>query len=711
MRGMSMGMGMTLALLASTSVAAIDAPFVSVNGTGAYDGGFVEYAATPTITEDVPFTVVRQGFDATGAAHTYMDTLYVPKTTSLGGAVRQPYPNHALQMPTKAALSDYIYSTDTPSGSVTNNSTLTSPKPVAGWERGARRLIGNTVGGDVFPIEISAFHRNARLGREVACVIVRFSDGVNPDVTGTISATEVSTFAGDKKALTVFKLGEVDLSSLDDGMITMNAKVYPWIGDASSVLDSADQTAQREFSPRYFHKNPTKFATPDVMYVNSTTGNDTTAAVNNGALPAATIMGAINRMRVTGYSTATTQIVIKNDATHPFTGSASGASTGYAAGLLVTRDPATTTLAGCIVQFGTNAIPNLEASLPSPITEASIVFKDVSLARTSTLYFVRGSTLHIECQIELCPVDNNNSGTTWVNVSDYCLYGVEISNPGGGGFNQNTTGQHRIWRGVSMTPNGGTIEVYHHTACDIVVGTALTTTGYGTTQDGLIMYCNAYRKINHTTGWFTISTEITKGFSYSQNLIEYIKGGTVIHSLGISHDGATNNTTHAILHNNTVVGAYEAGRWNVFYDEGATARTNKLQSVIGNIIVAFYIKGDVFVTNGARLGNVGPTYGVGMRNNFTMYQSNSALGGIQAPAFEGIGSIWGTSTSVRNDPLFTSYAGTTGTTGAYVAGLGDGDYTLDDLSPCKGLVTDAVLSHDLLGNARSVTGDTAGAYA
>jgi hypothetical protein len=108
---MSLGIGIGLPFggaAASGGPVPIDAPFASVNGTGAYDSWSAEYAATPSVPSPVAFTASREGYDASGNTTTYLDTLYV--TTR----VRQPYPNQASNSALTVALSDYIYSTDTP---------------------------------------------------------------------------------------------------------------------------------------------------------------------------------------------------------------------------------------------------------------------------------------------------------------------------------------------------------------------------------------------------------------------------------------------------------------------------------------------------------------------------------------------------------------------------------------------------------------------
>jgi len=118
----------------------------------------------------------------------------------------------------------------------------------------------------------------------------------------------------------------------------------------------------------------------------------------------------------------------------------------------------------------------------------------------------------------------------------------------------------------------------------------------------------------------------------------------------------------------------------------------------------------VFMTDGSRVGNWGFLYGVGCQGNMTQYIDATAggLGSAFAQEYPGLGCNYGTSATVRNDPLFVSYQGTFGppaTTGA-----GGGNYAVTASSPAKGMVSNAMFTYDAVGATRLATGDTAGAY-
>jgi len=79
--------------------------------------------------------------------------------------------------------------------------------------------------------------------------------------------------------------------------------------------------------------------------------------------------------------------------------------------------------------------------------------------------------------------------------------------------------------------------------------------------------------------------------------------------------------------------------------------------------------------------------------------------------YPGLRASVGASDTVRNDPLFTSYAGATYNGSVYAAGAGGGTYTRQSGSPCLARLPAAVLSHDLAGTPRAAVNNAAGAYA
>lgn len=720
---MSLSLSMTLANPRPASAAAtIPAPFASVNGPtqgptvpeAAYESWSVQYAAQPTITTPVPFTASRQGYDTAGATTTYLDTFYVTK------AVRQPYPNQGSQSALTAALSDYIYSTDTPSGSVTNNSTFTSPTPIANWATPHRRVVGNSIGGDTDPIEVEAYHRNARGGKQVACVIFTISDGTTTITTSAVSTPIVSNRAGDQNPVIVYRMPATDITSLTattSGVIllTVNAKVYPWIGASASIADSSAGTAGsgRDFGPRYFLKNVALAAAPYYVYINSSTGNNATAvgsttAATAAALPFLTFAAAWtylfnNRTVVDGCVIRINGTISDSPSFNNYK-----QNVGY---VTIERDPAVAR-SGAVLQFGLAGAlfrPWISANIVSPVTTSCVRFHDITIQRQGTGTF-QGETANLELIFDDINFDGDSRTGTWNSNSHDYFYGVTFTNvaTATNPLAQGTQ-QHRIMRGITADVNFGNIDGWHITGSTI---TRLGSISPNTSFTGGIVSFNKFLNNNASGPILGPGTSANySNWALVQNVIEFTSATTSASLLVSGDSPATGSNSHVVIHNNTLVGFFINGRSNLFYDENGSARTSKLQSVRGNIHTEINTKSDVFMTNGARIGNWGYMYGVGCAYEWSQYidASSAGLGSAFAQAYPGVGSSIGTSAATPQmaTSYFTNYQGTTsGPTG----GSGSGTYSLNVSAPVKGLVVDPVLAYDLAGTARPATLDTAGAY-
>ncbi len=701
----------------------IPAPFDSVNGTGAYDSWSAEYAATPSVPSPVAFTASRQGYDASGNTTTYLDTLYV--TTR----VRQPYPNQGTPgspnySALTVALSDYIYSTDTPSGTVTNNATLTSPVPICNWVTPHRSVVGDTIGGTVVPVEIVAFHRNARSGRQVASVVFSITDGTNTVTCTPVSSTVVSNRTGDRAPVIVYRMPETTISSLNNNaVITIRAQVYPWIGASASVADSSTGTAVngRDFGPRYFYRSTGLNTSPYYAYV-TTAGTAGGVFSTTPATAEATPFGSIVQMfdaLNSGAAGKADGVIVRigNDGGTPFvlTGSATSRNQDCAA-IIITRDP-NVARANDSVSWGLAAFrPRLLAGLDSPLTTGCINFRDISLVRTGAST-IRGETANqLEIQFNDVDIDNSTATANFLSDSSAYFYVATISALAASCSTLSAaTNEHRIFRGVSCTVGtGNNVENYLSVGCAWTSPAAFIISTR-TATGGIF----AFNRVNSPSGTAMLniggSADVTN-YAFCQNLIEWTST-TTGYILGVSNDSNTGNNTHVVIHNNTVAGAFIAGRCNLFYDEGPTARSSRLMSVRGNLWTQLNTKGDVFVLDGTRLGNWAYLYGVGCQGEWSQYidADSAGLGTAFAQAYAGRGSDLGetalTSTANMANSNFTSFQAVTVAAGpAYTVGAGGGTYTVSGSAPVKGIVETAALSHDFAGTARPTTADTAGAY-
>lgn len=630
---------------------------------------------------------IRQGYDTSANAVSFTDTLILTQR------IRQAYPNQASLDASRVALTDYVYSTDTVTN-VTNSSAETSPKPIANWVMIDRQVVGNSI-----HLELVAFHRDARSREAVACVIFRATDGTTT-VTQTVSTTEVSSRSTDQNPVVVHQC-DLDITSLNNtAVITVNAKVYPWVGAAASVLDSADQSGEREFSPRTFYKDTTLLAAPRVAYVR-TTGDDGTGVVSTtpataSANPFLTVLAAINAHHTAGGLDGAV-IYIGNDGGTPFVlGSTAATRTQTNVCLTITRESGVAR-ANARVSFGLAAFRTRFPFLR---------FYDVGIVRTGTLYFQGEAATQMRLFLDDIDFDNASHNAAFLSQAHSYLNGVTMTNLTASPLAA-ATYEHRMLRGVLGTGTAPNIEAW------LIVGSNFSgvgTFGRGTrTQAGSIAAFNKFPSLTLNGSYNLGSTEDVAGAAVVQNVFEYVSA-TENTGSRMSGDDASGDLTHIVYCNNTYVGFFNAGRSNIFYNEtAADLRTHKLNAVKGNIFVSINTKHDVFQTDGTFIGGWSFLYGVACNGNFSQFidADSGGLGSAFAQAFAGMGTLLGTSSTVRQDPLFTDYQGTTS---GPTAGAGGGTYTLQGGSSADGILEEPVLRFDLAGTTRATANTAAGAY-
>lgn len=721
----------------SNGVSLIAAPFVSVNGASTgpggpwvgnspYNGWSAEYSGSPPnafTPSATAFSVTRTGYDAAANATTYVDTFF-----ALQG-VRQPYPNQTSSSANTGALSDYVYSTDVVAGA-TNNSGTVSPKPIAAWVTPARSVITTSISA-----EIITAHRNARNGREVAAVQCRATDSLAVTVYGpVVYATTVSGRAGDKNPVIVTTC-TVDTTTLADGVVTLNAMVYPWIGASGSVLDSASSSVAREFSPRYFWKSS---ASPYYVYVKSAGagGNDTTCVASQteataAASPCATVSsaaaGALFKLNATAGK-VDGGIIKVNDAASFVLTTPTAALTQNAGCVTITKGP-NVTRAQAVVTFGLAAWrPKLSSGLVAPVTTGCVRFADITVQRTGSGAITGEAANNLEIQWDDIDFDNGSQNFTWLASAHDYMTGFTAINLTGNSPLGAGTNEHRLTRGLSVSIADGQVEGWW------MFGSTITRPGVigrgSRSFSGAMFGFNRFLDMQAASTFAFGADENVSQIALLQNLVEWTSA-TTNPALRVSADSASGGNDHMVVHYNTFVGAWQGGRWNAFYDEGATARSSTRASVIGNVAAAFYTKGDFFrgaVQGGGdastRLGNWAYLYGSGTPANYSQYSAAGILGTNEAQAYGGVGSLIGTSTSApqtADNTLYANYQALrvnaslnqfcVGAAGTYCAGAAGGSYVPASSSvPIKGIVASAVLSHDLAGTARPTTLDTAGAY-
>lgn len=205
--------------------------------------------------QKVHLTVADPGFDGEGNAVTRERTFTGAKI------LRRQWPNNAelmieanggdvlvrfvLRFPIYAASTIVAVTVDagaytgSNAGSpvaITNNSQRSYRKPLFGW----LNMPYERATGVAYDVEAVAYHRHAMLGRQVACI--RFDAS---DAAGNTAPTQLANMPA---LSTILRRGlppecyaaSIPLVALDQGsQCNVSARVYPWIGDASAVLDLA----------------------------------------------------------------------------------------------------------------------------------------------------------------------------------------------------------------------------------------------------------------------------------------------------------------------------------------------------------------------------------------------------------------------------------------------------------------------------------------
>ncbi|MEM8796182.1 MAG: hypothetical protein AAGE61_11490 [Pseudomonadota bacterium] len=236
-------------------------------------------------TGDPKYAVVtRQGFDSVASATTVDDQLLITQRTRT--------PGEATLTSDGIALQDYVYSTDTIAG-VTNNSLRIAPKPIAQWlNRDRERAESST-----YTVRLFVAHMHARNGLPVAGVRFVANDGAN---TVQSDITTLSNIAYSASGFTVPHYAtDIDLSTLNEGAVTIDAIVYPWVGTPfqisvdANTYPSPNLTTLRVWNDRAGSYSKL-FAYVDAVSGSNGTGVTSTNASTAQAAPYATIKGAID---------------------------------------------------------------------------------------------------------------------------------------------------------------------------------------------------------------------------------------------------------------------------------------------------------------------------------------------------------------------------------------------------------------------------------
>lgn len=638
------------------------------------------------------------------------------------------------------ALSDYVWDKDTSvtatiaaglytqggtvtgsfSGSVTNNSTLAYLQPVTNWDCEQRNLVTSSV-----PLSIVGMSNHPLNQEMLATVQFSCTDGAHN--------TSTYTLAGNAVTLTNDSLGTqwahyaqtVDVSGLDDGVITCNYKAYPHYGDSDAVFDTAGTApaARNEYDwlphPIKFLKHAAGAADygQAVAFVDPVNGQDSGGNIglakslkidganyltDAAARPFLTIENAIYAIgtyNTTNFSRSNVSngIVYLVEGTHQGTGDNNAyASSNDTTWLTITKAPAATK-ENVIINTNSN-------SSYRSVSGNYIKIKDVTLARDANYYIFVGSAGSL-WEVQDCTitdsVDNSSvfiyaSSNQFVEFRRNTISGLGAVGPVLISIGNSYTGSRSMGYSIKQignvfTNHGGRYFIFHEPPDG---------------NDGVICYNNKTTHIGNKAASWSGLASWTLGGMIANNLFEIIND----HNGGFATMGGTElhvgnySVRNLIFVNNNIVGA----RSFIAYDNFANILNNIQWLVAGNIVHYWAHKGDTFDDN--MYGNASPdnygswTINFGVNHYGNVFQESSFK-----QEFAGINSVR-LSVDAPEDLKYVDYQAQID--GTHPSETGGGDYHLQSDAPGINLYT-ALLPYDIEGNARSsgTYQDEAGCYA
>ncbi len=669
-------------------------------------------------------SLTSPGFDSSGNSTTRSRTVAGTK------AVRLPYPNQNSLNETssggnlvvRVALSEPIYSGDTSvtlsalsglvvnSGGagqssnaasgvvVTNSSTLGYPKVVGRWAwPGFERWTGDTL------VEAVVFHHFGRDAKPVACVKFDATDALGNSAAQQVATSMgKTTRTGDANVVSVYS-ATIPVSNLTQGqVVTARFRAYPWIGDSTSVLDSAvgaDGIAA-----------PAADLTPLMGFIDKNNALAVYASVDgtNGSAGGAAASTAA-AARLTPFLTlaqALTALKARNNSVN---------SRNTLDNCYVLMQPGNYTGPGTFTGSNTVSWCEVSADTTNGVTAAQVVFN--TAANTACNAYIKFANVTFSGTGAGMLRGNATTGQLWLDsvvwshASASQWYSWKVAYATRVTMTTNTQGfigsgsglvAWALLRGINSS-----VIVRGHVRCLIgckqFYGFGIGTTDValqGPISDNAVFAWNSCFSIPSVV--FLQSNEatsITKGWAVIGNVGERITNTTPM--IQLAADNSTQPANNVLVAHNTVVGE----RCNLAYLDNGTTNVNRQNYWDRfNLFRDFNVKTDTFASdpNGARVLNWDFVHGVGCRGS--RYEvANFPRAGSPELGFDGI-NIANTGSGLMG---YVSNRSLTGT------GTGNGDYRLTDSSPARALIPAglALIPFDLEGNPVNNSGlGAAGAY-
>lgn len=696
-------------------------------------------------------SVSDPGYDASGNATT------VNRTITGVSVIRRQYPNGAGKMISTdgtdltilVSLDDWIYAGTTivsatiggtfytgcvaggTGATLTNSSVAPYTKPVFGWMNAQQAYNPAST----FAVEAITFHRHARSGRQVAAMKITATDGTNNSPTITVASTTLSAIQTQGNIAEVYA-ATLDTSGLTAGLCNVKAKVYPWIGDASAVLDlSTDGIAwptPLPYTLLRFYSDPAATYGGGIAYVQvgASGGTVSSTAATARAAPFPTLAAAMNALATWNNTASAGHSVLHLDhgggsvrfmdaAGSAVTHTIAAAPTARTAQTYceITNDP----LATGVITLQWSAL----ASMPTMMKWKGALVIDTGGAGTWCIMGPNAAASMVWLSGLTCNTTTGKSISgyaQYVYLDNLTLTGVKTT------FLQLAPAPASIARAVGIVSS--VTAAYPNNVSDqpkLLIGCVMP--GYGLQVDptavgdhGRIVYNN---RINSGVLANAASATVNLGFANVQNLYESDNTLTVA-SLNQWADSDLTTITNYIEQHNTAPG----GRCSRTYNDIAASKLapnglRKIGSHLYNIWDNYNIKSDTFNGGTGSTGNWEMTYSVGNRGNVSLF-GNIGRNATDAPHNDNVdspymGNAWLPSSEYN---LFRTALGFTQAQimamfGNYTVGpkavpaIGGNYVPLSTSTYLKGRVPAgaSILKYDLSGALRRTDGTgAAGAY-
>lgn len=577
----------------------------------------------------VKFTVVSEGYNASGTLGTVTRTVYAYDT------VRKAKPDEASldevvsgsDLIIRVALQNDVYDDDKNGGAGTSGTDPTLTITAAVWavssspsqtNNAATALAVTNSSALDYPIAFGkwdhyagALHKTrpkssfilACQARDIAGVAaVRFNavggtSAVDTEAFVTVQTTTQRTASG---LYACAYQTTIPLSAYTQGeTITSRFRIYPRVGDAGAVCDTSGRTTLANECLGYNEHVLTcdKSNALDVIRYVSTAGNDTTGDGSSGN-PWLTVSKAVK--------TATVNIV-----------RLMGTATSYD---LVWSGSRRTSNEWIVVEADAGATPTVvmqNAGAKTYNTER-LMFRGLPVTRSATAAFLDGSDLDnclafVDCTFADGGFPASSAGPGYQSDATYfinCSGDLNVTKWKITSFS--TSRNAYIFDGVAFgtdtTTSAQSTAWFSLIACSGVNNCwySKSASNAAPTQNNIFFEFNSFPDSTHASANSLRIDAAATGVSVIGNVFEKTAGSEAC--VHIYADNVAAAGTHILVAHNTGVGTGSGRRWNLFYnDRGTTPHHHKHVVLYGNHIDEGNIKSDPFAHTAASITRSGST--------------------------------------------------------------------------------------------------------